>query len=497
MRTALRWHGETAAQFVESSIDVKLTPIDLRQHPSHERETRMMALLLEETDKSFDLTQAPLFRLMWIRMADEENVIFFMPHHVIWDGWSFDTFLRELSQTYEAYSQGNSPALPDLPVSYGDFAAWHRQWLQGAELERQATFWLERLQGELKPLDLPSDRPRPAAMSFKGESEWVEVSKDKVEALTELGRGSRATLFMVLIAVFKTLLHRYTGHEDILIGTPVRGRSQPETEDMIGFFVNAVVLRTAVEADLTFRQLIGRVRDVCLDAFSHQDTPFELLLQKLGVERDLSRTPIYQSFFSFQDARNRGNRYGDLRAEQVHVLSPSAATDLSLWVMHTHNGLVGGLNYSTDLFDAERMQRLLQHFACLIDSVLQNPESTLGALNVLPAHEAAQLRRWQGVAATGGANVLLHHRIEAQVERTPSAIALTFEGEKITYAQLNERANRLAHWLHRQGVGRRVLWVCVCGAASTWWRGYWRFLKRVAHTCRWIRIIPRALDVHG
>ena len=421
-RTTLQWQGDEPVQVIAPSLTLPLEPIDMRAMPAPQREAELLKQMRAAANTSFDISTGPLVRAELYLLDENENALFFMPHHAVWDGWSFDIFLSELATLYDAFHRGLPSPLAELPVSYADFSTWHREWLQGEELERQSVYWRKQLAGELGVLELPTDHPRPPQFNYRGATEPFVLTKAEIDAITALGRSQGATLYMVLLSAFKTLLFRYTGQEDILVGTPVRGRSMPEVEDVIGFFVNALVLRTEVKPELTFRELLGRVRGVVLDAFSHQDMPFELLLQELNVQRDPSRTPIYQAFFTFQDVSNRGNTLGDeISYGQIHVHAAATQTDILFWVKETGSGLVGGIDYSTDLFEQATIVRMLKQLRTLLRAVTQDINVELGAVQILPEAERQQLQAWNDTALEYPRSLCAHELIEAQVRRTPDA----------------------------------------------------------------------------
>jgi len=444
-RTTLRWYGEDVVQTVAPRLEFDLDVQDLRDVPAPERESVLMAALLAASDEPFVLGSGPLIRAQLFRLAHDEHVLFVLVHHAIWDGWSFDIFVREIDSLYGAYRRNETPALAELPIQYSDFAEWHNEWLSGPELTEQVAYWHEQLTGELPPLELPIDRSRPKVLSDAGATEWVEVSRAEADALTALARREGVTLFGVLLAAYQTLLHRYSGQPEFLVGMPVRGRSQPEVEDLVGWFVNTIVLRADFTVEPTFREVLQRVRATVLDAFSHQDVPFEQL--------QMSRNPAYRAFFSFQDSRNRPSAIGDLRLSQIHVLPEAAANDVSLWIMENETGLMGGLNYSTDLFDRATMQRFLASFRMLLRSIVEDAEQPVSLLRIVS--EAEPTTTALDSPADREAQPL-HVSFEAQVDRNPSAVAVIAEDGSLNYAQLDAQANALAQNLRAAGVGPSV-----------------------------------------
>jgi amino acid adenylation domain-containing protein len=453
LRTTLGWRGGELCQIVQPELKLDLTPIDLSGLGPSEREEELMAALREATAKPFDLVNGPLVAAALFVLGPTENVLFFMPHHAIWDGWSFDLFLDELDRLYAAFSRDEPSPLPPLAISYGDYAAWLRERLSGPDLERQTRFWLDQLSGELPLLDLPTDSPRPPNMTFAGAMTPFELSGALVAKLSDVGKRSGATLYMVFLAAFDVFLFRLTGQDDIIIGAPIRGRNRPEVEPLLGYFVNALAFRMHVDGGEPFAGLLGRVRESCVQAFGHQDMPFEVLVQKLKIERDMSRTPLYSAFFAFQDVRNRKSSVGDLGYTQIHVHAPVSATDLSLWIKQLDSEVLGGFDYATDLFSRETVGRWVAEFQELLAAIAATPETPVAKLSLLPPEERRALAAVSETEHAYPSELWLHDLIEAQVARTPASLAVTCQGESVTYAELDVRANRLARALRDLGVG--------------------------------------------
>jgi amino acid adenylation domain-containing protein len=455
LRTTLAFENDQAIQRVASSIPVELGRVDLSDRLPAKRESELLERLQAEADTPFDLTRGPLFRTTLYRLDEREHVLFFMTHHVIWDGWSFDTFMRELDTCYALLSRGHSPDLPPLPIQYADFAEWHSQWLRGDEMAQQASYWKAKLAGELPPLELPTDYPRPAVGTGGGGFEPLRLSADELGALVRVARDCGVTVFMVLFAAFLTMIHRYTGQDDLLVGTPVRGRTQPETEDLLGFFVNTLVIRGDLSGSPSFRELLQRVRAVCLEAFAHPDMPFERLVRDLNVARDLSRTPLFQTFFSFQDATARKDSFGDLQIEQLHLMPQAAQTDLTLWVMQRTTGVVGGISYSTDLFEAETARRFLYELHTLLAGVVRDLDQSIASIPLLPDRELRQLESWNATEEPFELGASLPGLVTRQANATPDRVAALDESlASLTFGDLDRRSNRLARRLRAMGVRR-------------------------------------------
>jgi amino acid adenylation domain-containing protein len=440
-------------QRVHPDVRLSLERERLDGVPEGERVKVIAPLLQREADHAFDLRQAPIAKARLFTFAPDDNVLFFMPHHIVWDGWSFDLFLSELSAIYGAFAAGRPSPLSDPEVQYGDFAAWHNAWLSGPQLERQAEYWLSALKPPLTPLELSGDRPRPQRMSGKGGFEPLGFTRDEQDALAKVARRLDATPYMVLLATFDALLHRYTGAEDLLIGTPVRGRSQPQVEKTLGFFVNTLVLRQDVASAQRFDALVSSVKRRVLDAFSHPDMPFELLVERLKLPRDPSRTPVFQAMFSYQEASGRSGQIGELPYTQLHVMSQGAMTDLVFWLLSKSGGMAGGLSYNADILEPATARRFLQHFKRLLDAVIEDPTRTVGELALVTEPELQAMRSWNAATVKPlPATLLVHEQVAKQVAERGDAVAVSHRDTRLTYAQLGKRANAIAAALVAKGV---------------------------------------------
>ena len=458
LRTSIRDEAGTPVQHIQPSLEVSLRPVtDLSPLPSAEQEDTLAKLLAERVSQPIDMREAPLFRIGLYKLAEEEHVLFFMPHHVIWDGWSFDLFYGEMASLYEAYSEGSEPTLVPLSVSYADFATWQQGWLESEDLRRQLAHWKQRLSDLPEPLALPLDRTRPARMTGNGATEPISCTGELTERLRRFGQAHDATLFMSLLAVYALLLSRLSGQRDIVIGTPVRGRDSEQLEGVMGFFVNALPLRLRIDPQQGFLELLAQVRAVALDAFSSPDVPFELLVRQMDLVRDESRSPIYQAFFSFQDARQRRRQWGALRQEQIHVFQPGAAEDLGLWFLEHRDGLAGGLSYNSDVILAKSATRLGERFVCLLQAVLDEPTRATGLLDYAPAAELELLRQWNRTASEHVVRVSVGSMVQSRATQMPTHLALRSGTSLLTYAELDARSNRLARELRARGVARGML----------------------------------------
>lgn len=373
LRTTLGVVANQPVQRIQPQVSLPITEEDLTSIPSEGRHARMMERIRELSAIPFDLEEGPLFLSVLFRFGAEISVYFTLRHNFIWDGWSFDVFVNELSQAYSAFARGVQPTLPELPISYADYTFWHRDWLKSPQLQDQIQWWQGQLANAPADLDLPLDHPRPVQATYAGGNLTADISREQADTLTRLGRDAGTTLFNVLFAAYATLLLRYSGQREILVGTPVRARVMPEVEPLIGPFINAVVLRTLVDPEASFLEHLKRVRDVTLDAFSHEEMPLELL----GI-----RPPIVRAFFSFQDARSRAVTLGDAQIQQVEVEPPAAANDLMVWIMERPHGLKVVANFSTEIFEPETIAQLLRSYSALLSDIISDPKQRLTDLAI-------------------------------------------------------------------------------------------------------------------
>jgi amino acid adenylation domain-containing protein len=422
-----------------------------------DREAAAVRRAAEEARRPFDLAAGPLFRASLLRLGAEEHVLLLSVHHIVSDGWSMGVLYGELSSLYGAYSAGGESPLPELRVQYADYAAWQRGHLEGAVLERHLSYWRERLAGAPELLELPTDRPRPPVQTYRGAHERSELPLELLERLQALGRSEGATLNMVLLAAFQVLLSKYSGSEDVVVGTPAAGRTSKEVEGLIGLFVNTLVLRTGLGGDPGFREVLRRAREATLGAYEHQEMPFERLVAELQPERSLSHSPLFQVMFAQQNAVDRGVALPGLEVSEAGAELATSKFDLFLTARATAQGLRVGLTYSTDLFERGTAVRMLGHLARVLEQVAADPDVRLSRLQLLgEAERALVLRAWNGTEAEVPADRCIHELFEAQAARTPDAVAVVYEGEALSYAELNARANRLAHHLRGRGVGPEV-----------------------------------------
>jgi len=454
LRTTFTTTDGEPFQVITGNASIPLQQVDLQAVPEAEKAAQVLQLCTAEAQRSFDLSSGPLCRAMVVQVAAEEYVFQFTMHHIVSDGWSLEVFFRELSALYRAHCTGASSPLPALPIQYADYAVWQRQWLQGDILAQQLTYWKQQLAGSPPVLELPMDRPRPAVQTFQGARHPMVLPTSLSAALKALSQQEGVTLFMTLLSTLQALLHRYSGHDDILVGTPIANRHWPELEGLIGFFVNTLVLRTAVSGTLTFRELLGRVREVTLGAYAHQDLPFEKLVEELQPTRHLGHTPLFQVMFAWQNVPEVSLELPGLTVHRLPIQCDTAKFDLTLLMRQAEGTLQGAWEYNTALFDETTIARLTGHFQTMLEGVVTDPNQTIATLPLLtPAEQQQLLITWNNTQTEYPAEACLHELFEAQVQRTPNAVAVVYEGTQLTYEALNQRANQLAHYLRVQGVG--------------------------------------------
>ncbi|MHA6757541.1 amino acid adenylation domain-containing protein [Streptacidiphilus sp. PAMC 29251] len=445
------------AQIVDEAGPMALTSHDLRHlADAGAREDAARSIVDADGRRPVDLTAGPLLRAVLVRVQDQEWILAITVHHIAFDGWSVAILSRELTELYSAATGSRDHALPALPVQYADFSVWQRQWLSGDVLDQQLDYWRDHLTG-LEPLELPTDHRRPAERSGRGAMVPFTVPAGVADQLRSVAAGRGASLFMTLLSVFQLLLSKYSGQEDVAVGTPIAGRNRAEIEDMIGFFVNTLVMRTDLSGDPTFAELLERVRDTALGAYDHQDLPFERLVEELAPERDLSRNPLVQTMLVLQNVRDsRSWELAGLDVEPLPGVAHEAKFDLSMYLAEANDGtLDGAVVYTTDLFDEGTAARLVGHFQNLLVAVTTRPDTRLSELELLSAAERRQiLSEWNDTAADHPDTATLHQLFEERARTSPTAVAVTCGPVTLTYRELNERANQLAHELReRHGIG--------------------------------------------
>jgi amino acid adenylation domain-containing protein len=462
LRTTFMTDDDRPVQMISPAGDFTLLKIDISDMREEQRKMKVLELANEEASKPFDLTAGPLLRATLLRLGRQEHVLLLTVHHIVSDGWSMGIIYRELSALYEAFLQGDPSPLPDLPIQYADFAVWQRQWLQGQKLERQLSFWKEHLKGA-PVLELASDYPRPSVQTFNGALHTLQFPKTLTESLHGLSRKEGVTLFMVLLAAFQTLLHRYTGQSDIVVGTPIANRNHEAIEGLIGFFVNTLVMRIDISGNPGFRELLKRILKNTLGAYAHQDVPFEKLVENLQPERDLGRTPFFQVMFSLQNVPHSALKLSGLTLSPMEIENVMTRFDLEVHLWETKEGLKGEFVYNADLFDASTIERMAGHYLRILERIVVNPEQRLSDLPLLTEEERYQLLvKWNNTGEDYPRDKCIHELFEEQVVRNPDAIAVIFGEKQLTYGQLNSRADQLARYLIKHGVGPEVfVGICV------------------------------------
>jgi amino acid adenylation domain-containing protein len=462
LRTAFTVINGEPTQVILQELSLTLPVVDLSDLSETESEAEARRLITEHAQRSFDLSKAPLLRALLLKLSHNKHV-FVTIHHLIADAWSIGILFEELSIFYDMYSSGKSSALPELPVQYADFAVWQRQWLQGEALEFQVSYWKQQLGNNLSVVELPIDRPRPVRESFRGARRYFVLAEFLTDAIKDLSRCESVTLFMTLLVAFKTLLYRYSDREEVVVGSPIAGRNRAEVANLIGLFVNTLVLRTDFSGNPSFRELLHRVRAVCLEAYAHQDLPFEKLVQELQPERDLGRNPLFQVLFVLQNIPVSVINFTGLTARRLEVDSGTAKFDLTLSLAEQDKKLIGYFEYSTDLFDHSTIERMVDHFEALLAGIVVDPDQPISTLPLLTEVERHKLLvAWNDNGTDYPKDSCIHELFEAQAKRTPEAIAVEFEGKHWTYRELNAWANRLAHYLQGLGVGpKKLVGICV------------------------------------
>jgi amino acid adenylation domain-containing protein len=443
-------------QVITSSLQIPFSIVNIEDAPESEREQRAQQYTAEEIAQPFDLARGPLLRATLLRLTKQEHILLLVMHHIISDAWSVTLFIQELITLYTAFTAGQSSPLPELPIQYGDYVLWHREWLQG-RMEDQLTYWKQQLAGAPAVLDLPTDHPRPAIQTFRGATSTFRLSASLTQQLQSLSQQEGATLFMALVAAFNTLLSRYTGQEDIVVGSPIANRDRSEVQGLIGYLVNMLALRTDLSGDPSFRELLRRVRKMALEAYAHQELPFEKLVEALHPERSSSYSPLFQVMIANENGSTASVEAAGLTISPLEIEGSGAKFDLTFYLWEDAEGLTGTIEYNADLFEVATIRRMAGHFQTLLESAAADPERPLSQLSLLTEAERHQLLvEWNATQAAYPQEQGVHQLFEAQVERTPEAVALEYEGRHLTYRELNQCANQLAHHLQKLGVGPDV-----------------------------------------
>jgi amino acid adenylation domain-containing protein len=464
LRTRFVVEAGEPVQLIQPALIIACPLVDFTAHPVEEREARAMERAVAGARAPFDLTTGPLLRVELLRLAPATHLFALTIHHIATDGWTFGVFLRELSAHYAALRGGKPPALPELETQYADFAAWQLGWMEGEAVSNQLAYWKDKLGGELPVLQLPTDRPRPAAYTYRGARERLPLAPALVQAIRALGERNEVTLFITLLAAYQTLLYRYTGQPDVIVGSPTAGRNRVEIEELAGVFVNNLVLRSDLSGNPTFRALLGRVREVAFSAFAHQDVPFERLLEELSPERDPSRAPFFQVFFNILSFADTRLSPPDLALVPVDLDIGTSLFDITLYAIEDKERLSLVANYNPDLFDAATIAGMLRHLGALLEAVTRDPDLRIDDVPLLREDERARAQSRHAAMVHPPLSFLpfpveqteqpLHRRFEEQVRLHPDRPAVSSERRSLTYAELNRLANRIARRiieLHGEG----------------------------------------------
>ena len=466
LRTRFEVVGGAPTQVIDEWGPRKLQVEDLKSLGREERDKEARRIVREDAMKGFDLNRGPLIRVKALELEEEDHVLLYTMHHIVSDAWSMEVLAREVSTLYQAMIEGKESPLPELEIQYADYAVWQRKYLAGEILKGEVGYWKEKLK-DAAVLELPTDHARPAAPSYRGGIERVEISKESSEGVRRLSQREGATLFMALMAAFKVVLMRYSGKEDISVGTPIANRTRREIEGLIGFFINTQVMRTDLGGNPSFRELIKREREVALGAYGHQIAPFEKLVEEINPERDLSRSPLFQVMMTMQNTGREGMGFSGLKVgsvgeERAEEEIGVAKFDLTMVLSDASEGIGGVLEYSHDLYDRETVRRMARHYEQVVNEVVGDAERRLREIELLSGAERRQIiEEWNQTGMPYPQDRCIHELFEHRAETTPEAVALICDDRLLTYAELNSRANQLAHYLRGLAGGPETL-VGIC-----------------------------------
>ncbi|MFP5263075.1 MAG: amino acid adenylation domain-containing protein [Blastocatellia bacterium] len=462
LRTTFQDFEGLPVQIIAPPCLLQLPLVDLRECPEAERSIELRRLITELAEQPFDLARGPLLRVCLLRLEEDEHVLSLTMHHIISDDWSIGVMSREIGAIYKAFSSGEPSPLADLDIQYADFAQWQRQWLQGEVFEAHILYWRRQLEGAPATLELPTDYPRPAIQTHRGAYYHCALPNAVAESLKAMSLQEGVTLFMTLLAAFQALLYRYTAQEIIPVGTPIAGRNRVETEGLIGFFVNTLVMCTRVAGELSFRELLARVKEVAIGAYANQDLPFELLVERLQPERTLSHAPLFQVMFLLQNNAKQVPEFSNLTLSGIDLEGTTSKFDLTLGIIDSPGEMTAVFEFNTNLFEAASIERMAGHFEKLLEAITTSHEQKVSELPMLTPLESRQiLIDWNDTDREYSRGVCIHQLIEQQAQRTPGGTAVIFEGRHMTYAELDARANQLANYLRQSGAGPETL-VAVC-----------------------------------
>ncbi|MFZ5515900.1 MAG: non-ribosomal peptide synthetase [Candidatus Zhuqueibacterota bacterium] len=460
LRTVFSTRDEKPVQVILNEMPLDWMKLDLRHLTRSGQNEELVRLAKEQAQQPFDLSTGPLFRVGLLQLEDAKHLVLLTMHHVVSDAWSLTIFIREIALLYEAFCDGKKSPLPALKVQYADYASWQHKWLQGKKFEEHLEYWRQKLADIPPLLNLTTDYPRPSFQTFNGKKIPFTLSRGLTESLEKLAKQEDATLFMVLLAGLNVLLNRYTHQDDIAVGTPIANRNRVETESIIGFFINTLVMRTDLSGNPTVRELIRRMRDVALGAYANQDMPFELLVEKLQPERDMSRSPFFQVMFNLMNAPAHELKLPNIVFEPAEMDSETAKFDLTIDMLEDENGKNGWFIYNTDLFAEETIKRMASHYMNILEDMVRQPDTRIRSLRLLTDNEkTVLLEQWNrpGIGVEEKQERLLPQLFEMQTEKSPDTVAVVFENERLTYRALNQRANQLTYYLKQSGVGPETI----------------------------------------
>jgi amino acid adenylation domain-containing protein len=453
-RTTFEIMDDQPVQIIHPDPALNLSIIDLQQLDPNIRQSEIESLIRKEIATPFNLVTGPLWRIKLMALSKQEHILVMVSHHMVNDGTSVGVFLRELGEYYSIFVMNNVYQPPELPIQYADFAVWQREYFQGKKLSDQMTYWQEKLDGEIPVLELPFDHRRPPVKTITGKTQWFELPHPAFAKLRTFGHQTGATRFMVLLATFKALFHRYSGQTDLIIGSPIAGRTRAEIEPLIGCFVNTLIIRTRLDPAMSFRQLVRQVKETSLEAYDHQEIPFEKLVRILNPERSLSHTPIFQVLFNLQHITPFSNNLTGLTIHSIDINRETVQFDLNIAVWEEDWVLKIALQYNVDLFEDATISRMIGHFQTFLDGAIANPDKPIGGLPLLTEAEYQQIvYTWNHTQVIYPETVGVHQLFERHAELVPDKIAVVFENEQLTYRELNRRSNQLAYYLRSMGVG--------------------------------------------
>ncbi|WP_265445534.1 non-ribosomal peptide synthetase [Acetivibrio straminisolvens] len=458
LKMAFREENGQPVQVYNPEAKLDMVFVDLRQVPEEERERQALEIARKEAAKPFELGKAPLLRASLLCLDNDEHILVMVVHHIVFDGWSFGIFLKEMTHYYEMFRSGKGQKLEELSIQYTDYAYWQAKRFDEGLVNNQLEYWKNKLSGDIPVLDLPLDKQRPAIQTYNGAKFTASIPSDLVKKLKKLAGKEKSTLFMVLLAAFKALLYRYTGQEDIVVGTPIANRNRKDIENLIGFFTNNLVMRTRFSGKTSFLELLRQVRRTTLDAYSNQDVPFEKLVEELHVERDMSRNPLFQVLFSLQNTHISLEGFSEINASIIGIDNGSARFDLALDIREAGDGLKADFEYNTDLLNQDTIKRMAGHYRQLLDSIVQSPEKEVDMLSILTREEkTTMLNTWNSTEVDYGDIPCWTKLFEEQVKKKPHRVAVRDKERCLTYAELNSSANRLANYLISKGVGPEIV----------------------------------------